>query len=214
MSGVTAAQSCAGFTDVSSGSSFCPNVEWLKNRGITLGCSSTTLYCPSDGVTRLAMAAFMNRLGNVLTPQLLGTQLGVDTPTVLPLEGDPAVIGCATALVAAADYPRKAVVTAMLSGLSNAARASFRAFLVVNPNNGGYQTFVPGSSAAARATLAPTSWGTVTVSEIISLEPATTYRFAVALRQENLLVEGGTLDRYRCQLTAAIFSRTGSVSPF
>ena len=58
---------CAGFTDVDDTSAFCPNVEWMKNRGITLGCA-VNLYCPNDLVTRLAMAAFMNRLGESLFP--------------------------------------------------------------------------------------------------------------------------------------------------
>ena len=53
---------CAGFTDVDDGSSFCVNVAWIKNRGITLGCTETT-YCPQDYVTRLQMAAFLYRLG-------------------------------------------------------------------------------------------------------------------------------------------------------
>lgn len=53
---------CAGFTDVDSASPFCVNVEWLKARSITLGCTAT-LYCPNDPVTRLQMAAFLYRLG-------------------------------------------------------------------------------------------------------------------------------------------------------
>ena len=66
----TAAQAlpCAGFTDVEDTSPFCGNVTWLKNRGITLGCTSATLYCPNDFVSRLQMAAFMNRLGDSLFP--------------------------------------------------------------------------------------------------------------------------------------------------
>ncbi|MFO1313318.1 MAG: hypothetical protein U1F41_14765 [Burkholderiales bacterium] len=59
---------CAGFTDVDSADGFCPNVEWLRNRAITLGCTSTTVFCPGNPVTRLQMAAFMNRLGTALTP--------------------------------------------------------------------------------------------------------------------------------------------------
>ena len=55
---------CAGFTDVEDTSPFCANVTWLKNRGITLGCTSATLYCPNDFVSRLQMAAFMIRLGD------------------------------------------------------------------------------------------------------------------------------------------------------
>ena len=47
---------CAGFTDVDDTSPFCGNVTWLKNRGITLGCTSTTLFCPGDFVSRLQMA--------------------------------------------------------------------------------------------------------------------------------------------------------------
>lgn len=54
---------CAGFTDVDDSSSFCTSVAWMKNRGITLGCTSATLYCPNDAVTRLQMAAFLYRLG-------------------------------------------------------------------------------------------------------------------------------------------------------
>ncbi len=66
------AQNCAGFTDVVDDGvapgAFCPNVQWVKNRSITLGCTSATLYCPTNNVTRLQMAAFMNRLGTALTP--------------------------------------------------------------------------------------------------------------------------------------------------
>lgn len=63
---------CAGFTDVDDTSPahapFCANVEWIRNRGITLGCAPG-LYCPDDPVTRLQMAAFLNRLGNVVFQQ-------------------------------------------------------------------------------------------------------------------------------------------------
>ena len=58
---------CSNFTDMDLGDPFCPNVEWLRNRAITLGCTMTQ-YCPNDPVTRLQMAAFMNRLGNALEP--------------------------------------------------------------------------------------------------------------------------------------------------
>ena len=58
---------CAGFTDVQDTDPFCANVVWMKTRGITLGCTAT-LYCPTDPVTRLAMAAFVNRLGDVVLP--------------------------------------------------------------------------------------------------------------------------------------------------
>jgi hypothetical protein len=53
---------CAGFTDVEDTSGFCTSVAWMKNRGITQGCTSTA-YCPNDFVRRDQMAAFMYRLG-------------------------------------------------------------------------------------------------------------------------------------------------------
>ena len=58
---------CAGFTDVNDTDPFCPNVAWIKSRGITLGCTAR-LYCPDIAVSRLAMAAFLNRLGDVVLP--------------------------------------------------------------------------------------------------------------------------------------------------
>ena len=62
---------CAGFVDVDDTSPFCANVAWIKNRGVTLGCDAN-LYCPDASVTRLAMAAFLNRLGDaVLPPRVL-----------------------------------------------------------------------------------------------------------------------------------------------
>lgn len=76
--GPAAAAPCAGFTDVQDSNSFCPNVTWMKSRGITLGCTAT-LYCPNDSVTRLAMAAFISRLDRVLPPTLVdagGTAFG------------------------------------------------------------------------------------------------------------------------------------------
>ena len=85
---------CAGFTDVDDTGPFCPNVTWIRNRNITLGCEAG-LYCPTAPVSRLAMAAFMNRLGNVLLPphvvwvavsggQFQSIQAAIDHVTALP----------------------------------------------------------------------------------------------------------------------------------
>src|SRR5688572_26223610 len=83
------AQPCTPFTDVSAQDAFCTNVQWMYNRGITLGCTATT-YCPSQFVSRIQMAAFMNRLGNVTFQQggnAFGTQavLGTIDDQVLDL---------------------------------------------------------------------------------------------------------------------------------
>jgi len=61
----SSAAPCAGFTDVEDTSQFCASVEWMRNRGITLGCTATQ-YCPDSNVTRLQMAAFVERLSKYL----------------------------------------------------------------------------------------------------------------------------------------------------
>ncbi len=53
---------CGPFEDVDAASTFCESVDWIRNRGVTVGCAAGA-YCPSDAVSRVAMAAFLNRLG-------------------------------------------------------------------------------------------------------------------------------------------------------
>lgn len=84
------AQPCAGFNDVDVANPFCANVQWLKNRGVTIGCTSPTLYCPGELVSRESMAIFLQRLGNALTPTVIsgynsGSALDIDTlPVICP----------------------------------------------------------------------------------------------------------------------------------
>ncbi|MFO1311188.1 MAG: tail fiber domain-containing protein [Burkholderiales bacterium] len=68
------AQFCPGvspwvFDDVAASDPFCGYITWMAENGITLGCQTIDanhrLYCPNANVSRAAMAAFMNRLGNV-----------------------------------------------------------------------------------------------------------------------------------------------------
>ncbi len=108
---------CAGFTDVDDTSGFCPNVEWLKNRAITLGCTSTTVYCPNDPVSRLAMAAFMNRLGTALTP----IQVRVDiAPGAVDLDANAVVCQTSDFAVPAGSFPRRAYVDLSFNGNATA----------------------------------------------------------------------------------------------
>lgn len=99
---------CAGFTDLDLGSPFCPNVEWLRNRAITLGCTATT-YCPGDAVSRLAMAAFLNRLGNALEPRFAHQS---QTAVQAVANGDGVV--CQTAAVDTGTYPRVASLSSAM----------------------------------------------------------------------------------------------------
>jgi hypothetical protein len=67
LSSTVHAQICAPFTDVLASSGFCTNIQWLFNRGVTLGCTATQ-YCPANFVRRDQMAAFLNRLADRLFP--------------------------------------------------------------------------------------------------------------------------------------------------
>jgi hypothetical protein len=80
---------CANFVDVDDSdpnlAPFCGNVAWMRNRAVTTGCALAGSYCPQENVIRLSMAAFLNRLGNALTPRNLtannsGSILNLDTP--------------------------------------------------------------------------------------------------------------------------------------
>jgi hypothetical protein len=82
---------CSGFTDVDATSPFCPSVEWLKNRNVTVGCTASA-YCPDAAVSRLGMAAFMNRLGTALTPVALRYD---GAPGAIDL--DAGIVACQTA---------------------------------------------------------------------------------------------------------------------
>lgn len=66
---------CADFTDVEDTSPFCPSVTWMKNRGITTGCTATE-YCPDQSVSRLAMAAFLFRNAQPLGPAVQTALVG------------------------------------------------------------------------------------------------------------------------------------------
>jgi hypothetical protein len=59
---------CAGFADVDDESPFCESVQWIKNQSITLGCAPG-LYCPTEPVSRLQLAAFLRRMDKLLPPR-------------------------------------------------------------------------------------------------------------------------------------------------
>ena len=72
------AQSCPGapgwvFEDVPASDPFCPQITWLAQRGISLGCAvidgTRRLFCGDDPVIRTQMALFLSRLADVLFPQ-------------------------------------------------------------------------------------------------------------------------------------------------
>lgn len=96
-------QSPSAFTDVEVTDIFCTDVQWLKNRGVTLGCGDGTTYCPGDSVSRASMALFMKRLAEKVVPEpvLFTETISNRTVTVFPTDNQFCLVN-----VPDADYPR------------------------------------------------------------------------------------------------------------
>jgi acyl-[acyl carrier protein]--UDP-N-acetylglucosamine O-acyltransferase len=100
---------CAGFIDVDDASAFCTSVQWVKNRAITTGCALANSYCPAEPVSRLAMAAFLARLGKAVEPYFVVTSnaaaaAGVNANGVV----------CQTPMRDFAEFPRIATAQGVL----------------------------------------------------------------------------------------------------
>jgi hypothetical protein len=200
-----AAAPCAGFTDVDSTSGFCPNVEWLKNRAITLGCSSSTVYCPTDAVSRLAMAAFMNRLGTALTP----VQLRVDTaPGAVDLDTN--LVVCQTADFAATGFPRRAYVDAALSATSPA-DVNLAADLAFSTNGGASWTNL--NTTANRGSVVANQWGGLSDIGFVDVNVGQSVRWGLRMGRGGAAGTADLADS-RCQLRVLVYSRNGAASPF
>lgn len=194
---------CAGFTDVDSTSFFCGNVEWIKNRKVTLGCTSSTVYCPNDFVSRLQMAAFMNRLGTALTPEVVTQEL---TPGALDLNTSPVV--CMTTDRAIEDFPRRVLVDGSLSatgpsGVDIALRS-------VYSTNGG-ASWTPVVAVTSNTFVAAAQWGQASDAGSVDLDVGETVRFGIQVSRTG--AGSGNLSDSRCALRAQIGSRNGAASP-
>ena len=198
-----AAAACGGFIDMPTASPFCPNVEWLKNRRVTLGCTATQ-YCPDDPVTRLQMAAFMNRLGTALTPAVLFVSAA---PGALDPDGDPVV--CQTADFAGSSFPRRAFVDAIFSGIATAELA-FAADLVASFDQGA--SWAPLAAVGSRGGLAAGQWGHTRSFGTRDLDVGQTVRFGLWVSRGGAAAATDFADS-RCKLRATIGNGTSGYSP-
>ena len=203
----TRAATCVGFTDVDSASSFCKNVEWLKNRKVTSGCTANT-YCPTAAVTRAQMAIFMNRLGTALTTQ----HVAVDqSPGAIVLPASDPVRMCETGALAAADFPRVAAVRGTVTGLGNASSAAWRATLLVSTDGATWNPL----DATLHATAQPGAWSYAAPIAARPIVAGETLRVAIGVRRDDIVT--GTTGNFadsRCQLVVDIDNVNGSISPF
>ena len=203
------AQACAGFTDVLSGSQFCPNVEWVRNRSITVGCTSTTAFCPSEVVSRAQMAAFLNRLGLALTPVDLAPVAAAAT-SVTP-NNQPVL--CATPAFAVTGYPRRAHVQGAAILATPSTSLDVRAAVVFSldggatwssvPNSDQYGTLYTGQTPPAQVTLTPFGGLDLAVGQSV--------RFGLMLDQVGV---GTTTLSAACHNRVQIWNRNGTSSPF
>lgn len=185
---------CAGFTDVDDASPFCSNVTWLSNRAITLGCSATT-YCPTGPVSRLAMAAFLNRFGTALTP----VHLRVDQASG-PIDLDASPVVCQTSDYTAGDFARAAYANVVL-GANATGDVGLAADLVMSSNAGASWSYL--NAFPSRGFVRANQWGTVTDLGFAHLLADQSVRFGVRTSR----VSGSAdLVAARCELRVLLLS--------
>jgi hypothetical protein len=208
---------CGGFTDVVDDgvglTAFCPSVQWVKNRSVTLGCTSPTLYCPTNNVTRLQMAAFMNRLGAALTPVELGT-VANDSMVPLNLTG-PGQVRCQTAGYLVQNYPRRAQFNNKANLFEATARVTVLAEAVFSTDGGGnwtrvldsetYQTLDTGGSPPDEVTTYQLGYQDLIVGQ--------TYIFGVRVLRAPLSAGTGNARVY-CTNRVQIQNLNGGAPPY
>lgn len=196
---------CSGFTDVDGAPPFCPAVDWLRNRAITLGCTSSTLYCPNNPVTRLQMAAFMNRLGNALTPTIVYQQEQGGT-AVLDATNLPRV--CETSDFAPASYPRSVNLGAVFN-MQAGALARVNLAVMISADGG---PWLPQGTAQQMSGDGTSRWVNGTTWQgNIALNAGTSYKFALVIGPA---IVPSTLNAWSCQLKGIVASRTGGGVPY
>lgn len=205
-SGSAWATACAGaapFTDVAPGDIFCTDVEWLKNRSITLGCTSPTLYCPNDVVTRGTMALFMQRLGTLLTPTIVYGSGFPNDPNAIPN------YACQSSALAVANFPRSAKIQAWLWTHDAPATKEVRASIVYSTDGG--TTWIDAGGFFRRDTVTAGENSNMSIYASIDLDTINNYKFGVSVTD---VVTPAVLAFIDCEVVATVISRTGASSPF
>jgi hypothetical protein len=196
---------CVGFLDVDPCSAFCANVEWLKNRAVTQGCTSTIAYCPADVVTRLAMAAFMNRLGTAFVPGIVSQRFAF---AALDPGADPIV--CAEGDRIVSGFPRRARLDGVLT-----AHAPSDLGLAVDPvvSTDSGATWQAITTQGQRGFVRADQWGNLRSLGEVDLAPGQRVRFGLRVSRGGLPGAAG-IGSGTCNLRVRIDNRNGEASPF
>jgi len=206
VSATALAAPCANFTDVDDSSAFCINVAWLKNRGVTQGCGGTG-YCPLDAVSRLSMAAFMNRLGNALSPVKLFTD---QNPGPITIQNNAYGFVCPSAPYTA-PYEQTATIHGSAWGLVNGA-VGWAADIWYSVDGGVsfdyIGNFIPQFSAPA----AGMTFGSTFAQ--MDLAPNVTYIFATLIREAPDAPPGpGNFTDLACHQMVEVMNRSTAAAP-
>jgi hypothetical protein len=176
-----AASACLGaspFDDIAQNDPICSNTEWLKNRGVTLGCT-TNLYCPLDNVSRAQMALFMNRLAIALVPSVNLTEDRNDN-----VDLDLITHHCVTPSYAITDFARKIVLIGHLTALFDAPGA-VRVAIVHNTTGSATVFNLTTTAELERASASTATYAHASTSTAIDLDVGTTYRFAIRIDRQS-----------------------------
>jgi hypothetical protein len=217
VSGSGLAAPCAGFTDVDdtnpAQAPFCANVQWLKNRAITLGCNVPgTLYCPNDNVTRLSMAAFMNRLGTALEPAILYREQTIASGTTFANLPNVSVY-CVAGPVAVTGFPRAATVSGWVLLHPSTAGHVIGAGAVYSTDGGVTWLGLGGGDYFAAAPTSPTDHRPIPVSSAPqSLDVGQSVLLGIGIARA--VGAGPSMGNTDCVLSARIENRTAPTPPF
>ncbi len=200
---------CAGFGDVDASDSFCPNVDWMKNRKITLGCAPGA-YCPDDYVTRLQMAAFMKRLGEAFTPVVLYQR---QADVVVP-SGSAHV--CVVGGLTITDFRRFVHAASVVTASSSSGAATVGAQPVFSTDGGAtWQSFTAPAADWVWAEIAGPYPLVPSLSTLTMVTPdvaifAATFHFGVEVLNNSF----GQTMHVDCRLRVEITNRNGTNSPY
>ncbi len=190
------------FSDVPSSAIYHDAVEWMVNRGITLGCA-VGLYCPDAFATRAQLALVMQRLGNALTPIPLDVTDGRGT---IDLDVSPVV--CQTTSDFTPSFPQRAFVSVRIDGLGTATGDYFARGVYSTNGAVSWSSMVPIAANLSRIGLS-TRGGNVYEGHV-DLTPGVGYRFGLQVGRAS---GTGDLIDWGCGLHVQIVNRNSAVTP-
>jgi hypothetical protein len=202
---------CGGFTDIPGGAIYCNAADWLSNRGVTVGCAAG-LYCPNDPVTRAQMALFMQRLGDIISPQSYSDN--VQSTGALTIDNRPAF--CTTPdfpgnTPANTNYPRVALITWSFEGNASDPLTA-RVFSQTSFDSGG--TFGTNEVNLKRVQAQAQGWVGTTATVKVAIPAGAAPRFRLRIDREAGTVTTGNFIGGRCNIAVMFMSVNGGALPY